>query len=53
MTRPIADLDVPLTRLQEQMRELVERQREAVAELPPTSWRPQDQTPKPTAEEAS
>lgn len=24
----------------------------AVAELPPTSWRPQDQTPKPTAMEA-
>lgn len=52
MTRPIADLDVPLPRVQEQMRELVARQREAVAELPPITWRPQDKTPKSTAEEA-
>lgn len=48
----ISRADVPLTQVQEQMRELVARQREAVAELPPTSWTPQDQTPKPTAEEA-
>lgn len=52
MTRPIADLDVPLTRLQEQLRELSESRAHAVAELPPITWRPQDKTPKPTAEEA-
>lgn len=34
MTRPISDLDVPLTELQEQLRELLESQRRAVAEVP-------------------
>ncbi|MFJ6729455.1 hypothetical protein ACIQPQ_31585 [Streptomyces sp. NPDC091281] len=32
MTRPIADLDVPLPTLREQIRDLVARQREAAAE---------------------
>lgn len=33
MTRPIADLDVPLTDLKRQLRELVARQREQQADL--------------------
>jgi hypothetical protein len=31
MTRPISDLDVPLPRLEQQIRDLVERQRAATA----------------------
>lgn len=53
MTRRIEELDVPLTEVQRQMRELVARQKAAVAELPPIGWRPQDKTPKSTSEEAS
>lgn len=34
MTRPIRDLDVPLSRVQEQLRDLVTRQRAAVASVP-------------------
>lgn len=48
----ITRADVPLTDLEERLRELTESRRHAVAELPPTSWTPQDKTPKPTAEEA-
>lgn len=53
MTRRIAELDVPLTVLEERLRDLTESRTHAVAELPPTSWRPQDKTSKSTAEEAS
>lgn len=52
MTRPIRDLDVPLTVLEEQLREVAARQEKAVAELPPIGWRPQDKTPNQTAKEA-
>jgi hypothetical protein len=35
MTRPIRDLDMPLPALEQQIRDLVARQRKAVAEMPP------------------
>lgn len=48
-----ADLDVPLAELEQQMRELTASREKAVAELPPTSWRPRVANPKSTAREAS
>ena len=49
----ITRADTPLPVLEQRLRELSESRTRAVAELPPITWRPQDQTPKPTAEEAS
>ena len=40
-----------MSHLQEQLRGLVERQRRAVAELPPITWRPRVTNPKPTPKE--
>ena len=51
MTRRIEELDVPLPQLQEQLRELTDRRRQAVAELPPANWRPHLTNPEPPAEE--
>jgi hypothetical protein len=56
MTRPIRDLDMPLTVLRQQIRELVARQKEQRTEASAARWRAflaPTHTTTDTAEEAS
>jgi hypothetical protein len=45
MTRPIADLDVPLPILRQQLRDLVARQRKQQAAVAPTPTTPKEGQP--------